>query len=339
MDKPGTVAPASALVKPMDEEDRIARRYVAFAADEAHGHSPIYERLALAVAASAELLAFLGGLPAGRQQPNLFLAAVRHCCGVPADSDELAAALRKNGDHIRRVMLARTTQTNEPGRCAVLLPLLARLPQPLALVEVGASAGLCLIPDRYGYDYGTRRIEPGVDGAPVLHCRTRGAVPLPTQLPRIAWRAGLDLDPVDLSSGDGVQWLETLVWPEQEERRERLRAAIAVARRDPPRVTKGDLAADLEPLLARAPRDATLVVYHSAVLAYVASHEARDLFAASVRRAGAVWIGNEAPDVFPLLARSAPPAPRRGLFLLIEDGTPLAWTMPHGQAIDWFAPR
>jgi hypothetical protein len=322
----------------MDKEQRIAGRYRAFAADEAHGHSQIYERLALAVAASAELLAFLAGLPADRQQPNLFLAAVRHCCGVPTDGDELAAAVHHNGDRVRRVMLARTTQTNEPGRCAVLLPLLARLPQPLALVEVGASAGLCLIPDRYGYDYGARRIEPAVDGAPVLPCRTHGAVPLPAQIPRIAWRIGLDLNPVDLSSTDAVQWLETLVWPEQEDRRQRLNAAIAVARRDPPPVVSGDLASDLEPLLARAPKDATLVVCHSAVLAYVASEERREHFAASVRRAGAVWISNEAPDVFRSRARSAPPAPGRGLFLLMQDGTPLAWTMPHGQAVDWFAP-
>ncbi len=50
-------------------------------------------------------------------------------------------------------MTTRSTQTSEPGRCATLLLLLARLPQPLALLEVGASAGLCLLPDRYGYDY------------------------------------------------------------------------------------------------------------------------------------------------------------------------------------------
>jgi hypothetical protein len=49
-------------------------------------------------------------------------------------------------------MLAQSTQTNEPGRCAALLPMLARLPEPLALLEVGASAGLCLLPDFYTYD-------------------------------------------------------------------------------------------------------------------------------------------------------------------------------------------
>jgi hypothetical protein len=57
---------------------------------------------------------------------------------------------------LRPVMLERSTQTNEPARCAALLPLLVlvRLPQPLALLEVGATARLCLLPDFYAYDYG-----------------------------------------------------------------------------------------------------------------------------------------------------------------------------------------
>jgi hypothetical protein len=167
-------------------------------------------------------------------------------------------------------------------------------------------------------------------------CRVTGPAPLPAALPLVAWRSGLDLDPVDLSSAARVRWLETLVWPDQRERAERFGAAIRVARADPPRVVEGDLSTNLEPLLATAPRDATLVVFHSAALAYVASPERRDRFAETVRRAGAVWISNEAPGVFPVFAATAPPAPGRGRFLLMQDGTPVAWTEPHGQSIDWF---
>jgi hypothetical protein len=325
-----------AVTHPEGEFDRIARSYAAFAADEARGNSAIYERLALAVAGSSELLEFIAGLPEDRRQPNLFLAAVRLVSGVPADGDQLAAAVRRDHRRIYAVMRSRTTQTNEPGRCAVVLPLLARLPQPLVLVEVGASAGLCLIPDRYGYDYAARRVAPPTAVAPVFPCRVTGPAPLPAALPRVAWRAGLDLDPIDLRSTDRMRWLETLVWPDQRERAERFGAAIIVARAEPPRVVKGDLSTDLGPLLATAPRDATLVVFHSAALAYVASQERRDRFAETVRRAGAVWISNEAPGVFPVLAAAAPPPPGPGRFLLMQDGTPLAWASPHGQSIDWF---
>src|SRR5262245_13439255 len=132
----------------------LSRRYRRFAIEEARGWSAVYEDLALAVAASPEILTFLAALPPDRRQPNLFLAAVRHLAGVPRDADHLREIVRQDSRRIRDVMLSRTTQTNEPARCAVLVPLLARLPEPLALIEVGASAGLCLLPDRYGYDYG-----------------------------------------------------------------------------------------------------------------------------------------------------------------------------------------
>jgi hypothetical protein len=322
---------------PAGELARIAGFYAAFAADEARGRSPLYERLALATAGSPELLAFLATLPAERRQPNLFLAAVRHLCGTPEDAADLLAAVREQPARLRAAMLSRTTQTNEPGRCAVLLPLLAGLPQPLALIEVGAAAGLCLIPDRYGYDYGARRIEPADRRVPVFRCASTGAMPLPDAVPRIVWRAGLDLHPLDLCSAEAVAWLETLVWPDQPERAERLHAAIEVARADPPRVVAGDLSTDLEPMIAAAPRAATLVVFHTAVLAYVRPQQRRERFAETVRRSGAIWISNEAPDVFPELARSAPPAPRRGQFLLMRDAVPVAWAAPHGQSIDWFA--
>ena len=321
------------------ELERIAARYLRFAIDEARGESELYERLARGVAASRELLTFLTSLPADKRQPNLFLAAVRHLCGIPESEDRLVEIVRREDRRIRAVMLARTTQTNEPGRCSALLPVLAQLPQPLALLEVGASAGLCLIPDRYGYDYGAQRIEPAASAggaAPVFPCATSGAVPLPTRVPQIAWRAGLDLNPIDLRAAAEVAWLETLVWPGQVGRAERLRAAIAIARLDPPNIVRGDLLTDLEPLIAAAPRDATLVIFHTATLAYVSPRAKRDRFAATVRGSGAFWISNEAPSVSPSFAEAAPPAPAPGRFLLALNGKPLAWTGAHGQSIDWF---
>ena len=265
--------------------EQLAARYRRFAEVEAHGRSPLYEAFALGVAADAFALEFLAALPDEKRQPNLLFAALRHVCGTPRDWPEFRAMLRDNAIAVRATMLARRTQTNEAGRCATLLPVLARLPQPLALLEVGASAGLCLLPDRYGYDYGHRRLAPASPDAPVFPCRADPATPLPAAHPRIAWRLGLDLHPMDVADAAHRAWLETLVWPEQSDRLHRLRAAMAVARRDPPRVVQGDLLTDLPAWARQAPRDATLVVFHSAVLAYVADPALREAVRADRARA------------------------------------------------------
>ncbi|MPZ32652.1 MAG: DUF2332 family protein [Rhodospirillales bacterium] len=320
-----------------DELARLAERYRKFAADEAHGVSPHYERLARSIAGSAPILRFLNGLPAPRRQPNLLLGAATLIAGRPPDIASLTDMVASRADELRATMLKRSTQTNEPARCAVLLPLLAALPQPLALIEVGASAGLCLLPDRYGYDWGHARLAPASPGAPIFRCAATGPVSLPVAPPRIVWRAGLDLNPLDVMSDEDTAWLEALIWPEQDDRRHNLQAALAMARREPPRVVRGDLLADLAPLMAEAPTDATLVVFHTAVLAYVSSIEARTRFVDSVRQSRAVWISNETPAVFPDIAARAPASPR-GRFLLAVDGEPKAWTGPHGQSLDWFAP-
>jgi hypothetical protein len=316
--------------------DAITRRFLRFAETEAKGHSPLYESLARGVATDAGMLAFLADLPVARQQPNLLLAAVRFVCGTPADWREFHAAFLAHTDAIRTEILRRRTQTNEPARCAVLLPVLARLPGPLALIEVGASAGLCLLPDRYGYAYeGRSPFGP----EPRFPCRANAATPLPTCVPRVSWRAGLDLNPLDVRSDDDMAWLETLVWPDQPDRLARLRSAVAVARADPPRIAAGDLLTALRDLAAEAPGNATLVVFHTAVLAYISDPDDRAGFVRTVRDLNAVWISNEAPFVFPdIAARYTAPGPR-GAFLLAVNGEPVAWTDPHGAWIEWIATR
>jgi hypothetical protein len=315
--------------------DQLAARYRRFAAVEAQGRSPLYEALSFGVAADAWTLDFLATLPEPKQQPNLLFAALRRACGTPRDWPAFRSLLREHADTVRQTMLVRRTQTNEAGRCAALLPVLARLPQPLALLEVGAAAGLCLLPDRYGYDYGDRRLAPPSADAPVFPCRIDPATPLPAAAPNVVWRLGLDLHPLDVADASDCAWLEALVWPEQSDRLHRLRAALAVARRDPPRIVPGDLLADLAACARQAPGDATLVVFHTAVLAYVADAAAREAFGQAVRRLGAVWVSNEFPGVFPLIKQPLSHSGPRGAFLLSVDGVPVAWTDSHGGWIEW----
>lgn len=320
------------------ESAGLAAAYLRFAESEAHGRSPLYEALARGVAADPEILAFLLTVPRPKRQPNLLLAAARSLFGTPGGPDEFRRNVLDNREAVRAVLLERTTQTNEPARCATLLPVLARLPQPLALLEVGASAGLCLLPDRYAYDYGgdrTLRSAAGGPAPPVFPCAVNAAAPVPAALPDIAWRAGLDLNPIDLAAPKEAAWLETLVWPEQSERLLRLRAAIAIARDAKPRLVRGDLRHDLALLAAEAPRHATLVVFHTAVLAYLPPED-RAAFARSVQTLCPFWIANEAPHIFPDIAACAPEPPPPGHFLLSINGMPTAWTDPHGAALAWF---
>ncbi len=307
-----------------------ADRYAEFAAREARGVSACYERLALAVAGDAEVLARLGTLPPARQQPNLLFGVVR-LLGGPVDEpaafhDFVLAAWPA----VEAEMRTRATQTNEAGRCALLLPVLAALPQPLALLEVGASAGLCLYPDRYAYRYGDRTVG---SGEPVLDCTLTGRMP-PERRPEVVWRAGLDLNPLDVTDPADVAWLEALIWPEHTDRRARLRAAAAIAAADPPLLVRGDLVDDLPALAAQAPADATLVVFHSSVL-YQVPPDRRTRFTGAVTRLPGHWIAVEAPEVLPY--DNLPRAPDTTLHnVLALDGTPLAWTQGHGQSMTWF---
>ncbi len=314
-----------------------SERYRSMAERELRGSSPCYETICNGVADDAGLLARLDGLPVPKRQPNLLLAAVRFLGGPVSTWVGFRAFALERWAEVSATMLARRTQTNEPNRCATLLPVLAGLPQPLALLEVGASAGLCLVPDRYGYRFeyeGGRVVQLGSSPSP-LRCRVSGPAPVPQQLPQIVWRAGLDLNPLDVRDDEDVRWLDALIWPEQTERFTALRDGVAAVRADPPRIVRGDLATDLPALAEEAPRDATLVVFHSAVLAYVPADD-RAVFIDAVRalanRRRVVWLSNEAPGV---VAGTDQPPDGTNRFVLARYGVPLARTAPHGTRLEW----
>jgi hypothetical protein len=167
----------------------VAEEYLDFAryADD----SPCLREWALRVAEDRDVLAWLDTLPGIKRQPNLVFAAARwHGVAAPGPYEGLREALLGDDGTLRSTVLARSTQTNEVGRLATLLPVLASVAagtdRPLALVEVGASAGLNLYPDRMSYRWTGETAgelatydDPGWPPAPVLECVTTGAVPLP----------------------------------------------------------------------------------------------------------------------------------------------------------------
>jgi hypothetical protein len=321
-----------------DGLEYLAGVYARFAANEASGRSPLYEELARGIAGDREVLVMLAQLPPPKQQPNLLLASMRYRCGLPAGWQQARGWLLDRRDEIVATILARRTQTNEPARCATLLPLLCALPQPLALLEVGAAAGLCLLPDRYAYDYDGHRVAPSRTSAvapPTFRCQASASTPLPARNVDVAWRAGLDLEPLDVCDRDQSAWLEALVWPSEGHRLELLRAALDVASVDPPPLTRGDLLHDLPALACQAPPDATLVVFHTAVLAYVPDPDDRAAFAETVGLLDAVWVANEAPGLLDQVPSAHPWPSGYDPFLLTCNRHPVAWVGSHGESIDW----
>jgi hypothetical protein len=306
--------------------------YRRFAELEAAGHSAVYEDWALGVAGDPTVLALIEALPFPKRQPNLILACARLLGAPEAGYAEFRRWLLSNWDEVAAQARVRMTQTNEARRCAALLPALARIGGPIALIELGASAGLCLYPDRYSYDLGGERLDPQTGPSPVmLSCDYAG--PIPTVLPDVTWRAGSDLNPLDVGSSEDVRWLTTLIWPEQHERRERLSAAIQLVAADPPLLLRGDAIDTLEELLARVPSGTTPVVQTSGMLVYL-PFESRMRLVERIRASGARWVSLEAVGALPAV-RERLPEERPGTYVLALDERPLAWVGPHGQFVEW----
>ena len=324
--------------------DDVPTRYSDFAEFEVRGRTPVYLAWARGIAKDPATCALIASLPRIRRQPALVFASARHA-GAPETEDYPAFRdfVHEHWPEIEQIALTHSTQTNEAKRCAVLLPFLSLLPGPLSLVEMGASAGLCLYPDRYAYRYTldggtTHDLRPAdadaADRAPVLDCDLRDGVPLPRGLPEVVHRGGVDLSPIDPADADSRAWLRSLIWPGQQAQRvPRLDAALDIAAADPPQILAGDLVERLEESVAACPAGSTPVVFHTAVLGYL-EPPARAEFVRRVTELDCVWISVEGVTLLPDVAEQVPESIRRhkGIFVVAVNGRPLATAHGHG---DW----
>ena len=299
------------------------------------GHSALHVAWAAGVAGDEDVIALLDRLPRERRQPSLIFSVATWLGVEPTDYEGFRAWLVENWPAVESAARERRTQTNEVGGCAPLVAALARIPGPLALLEVGASAGLCAIPERYSYRFGDQPVLGS--GSPLIECAIDpagvAAGLAPTHLPDIRWRLGIDLDPLSVATPDDAAWLEALVPLDRPDRRERLRAALDTARDDPPRVIAGDALDDLGAAASEAPQDLTLVVVSLGTLVYLAP-EARAAFPLAVAELGTP--GRRAHLVTLEQAGIADQPSGRieaGRFVLAIDGEAIAEASPHGDRL------
>lgn len=278
----------------------VRERYARFANEEASGRSEVYAAWARGVVADPEMQALLARIAEAHRQPPLVFAVTRMLGAPVADYAAWRVFVLGHADQIVAECAARRLQTNEPLRLGPLLPVLTEIDGPIALLEIGAAAGLCLYPDRYSYRVvdtaGAERVRlDPADGpsAVVLTSVVDGVLP-PLRVPEVVWRAGIDLAPLDARDPRDRAWLRGLVWPGEQGREQRIAAALDIAASDPPLLWEGDAVEQLRALAAQAPADATLVVSTPGVLVYLPWPRRLELVEA-IRSLDARWVTIDAP--------------------------------------------
>jgi len=272
-----------------EDGGRITERLLKFA-DFVEGQAPLYSQILRATADDPAVVEIIGHAEYEQPPANIILAAVQYLL-LGGEGPELAAwypvleagapegdpaalfceFVAGHRDALVSLVSTRTVQTNEVRRCVALVPAFATVAaetgKPLALLEIGPSAGLNLLFDRYRYDYGPHGMTGPIDSSVTLTTEVRGGEPpVPDPLPAVAWRRGIDLHPVDVTDPDAVRWARSLLWPEQVERTERFLAAVAIAAPNPPPLVQGNAIDLLPETIAGVPEACSLVVYHSFAL-------------------------------------------------------------------------
>lgn len=284
------------------------------------------------------LLAALHYLVLAGRAPEL--AAFYPSAGGERPVDEVwpvaRAAITEHFDWLKSRIL-RTVQTNEPGRSAVLFPALLWLThrhrRPIRLLEIGASAGLNLQADRYSYRIGD--LQLGGPSSPLEFVES-WAPPPPIDLAaaasalRVVARAGCDLAPLDPSDADDQLTLESYIWPDELDRIERLRAALAVVALDPVPIDRARASQWLPGAMAAAADGELVVVWHSVMRQYVEPDEWAAIEDALAARPEVVRLSME-PSIDDhlgrqrLALREAPVGPEITLARVGDHGLPISW--------------
>ena len=316
--------------------------------------SPVYARLAGRLALDPGPARPFFGEPPDFHDPLRLFGAVHHLVltgaapdALSGDLEDFAVALAAHEDEIRRRIRQDLVQTNEVQRCVALLPAFLTVARetalPVELLELGPSAGLNLLADRYRYVYaeGTwGRSDALLELVADERGRPVPAALLATSLD-VRSRRGIDLAPVDATSEEGYLLLRSFIWPGLEDRFRRLDAAVATLRAEPerPQLIPGDYVERLPEVLAERPADAVTIVFQTASTGYLPADAAARL-RSSLDAAGSdgrplAWVSTRrhderegaVEDAYELELRVWPGPPRLAAHLDFH-GNWLEWLLP-----------
>ena len=316
-----------------------------FVADDVEGAGPIsglLEPVAQAPFGDAVILRLMAALHLLVLDGRAPALAAHYPSAGGTPGRGLARALRSTAvEHHDEIALRLTqgVQTNEVGRSAALLGgylEVARLGLPLRVLEVGASAGLNLLFDRYRYVAAAGRSFGPDDSALVFDRPWFAGVPDLTVPMVVQERRGSDVAPIDITSDEGRLRLRSFVWGDQLDRLARLDGALAVAAADPPVVDPVPAPAWLRAQLAVPTPGCATVVAHSIMFQYLSDEGRREMLAA-IDAAGRA----ATPDAPFAWLRLEPGGDQAELRLTTWPGGTthlLAKSSYHGPPVVWLAP-
>lgn len=292
----------------------ISEKFINFAITECKGSSHLYEYLSLKIAQDEEILELASHARKGQPVPNLLFGAVHYLLlkgknhnlkdffpsivDMPREDKEESFTYFKdfcerNKDEIIPILKSKLVQTNEVRRCAYLFPIFQYIfdivGKPLALIEIGTSAGLQLLWDKYSYSYGKNEIYGDKDSKVHITSEIKSdkSPSLKGSIPPVSSRIGIDLNSIDLSNDEEYLWLNALIWPEHNERRELFEKAAEYVRVNPLTLIEGDGIELLPGLSKGIPKEYCVCVFHTHV-ANQMPKEVRNSLLEQVK-----WIGRD----------------------------------------------
>ncbi|ALC90031.1 hypothetical protein AM500_09750 [Bacillus sp. FJAT-18017] len=272
---------------------KLPETFKAFAERECKGSSKLYESISLKLAEDPYVLELCSHAPLGQPVPNLLYGAVHYLLLKEKDhplarfyasidskpqSPEAAFPHFKNfcaahREKIIELLQIKMVQTNEVRRCGYLFPtfnyIYTKTNKPLALIEIGTSAGFQLLWDHYSYSYNKGTIYGSRESELVIQTEVigKGKPLFPYSLPPVQARYGIDLHINDMRNEEDSLWMKALIWPEHQTRRELFEKAEQCMQQNQGKITfiEGN-GVDLLPAIAGGiPDEITIVVFHTHV--------------------------------------------------------------------------